>query len=341
MGGIKVNLDSLLSKVAEAQQQNYDDCMSHSPPEYRQYCRKHGPGLKTMEGDYNVQLDVAGERLKIEANARAEYDDSDVVPPPLRGQTASGKGSLAFDAAAGFVVVKEKGEVHSQVGPFDYEYCARVHFPQGLLPPGQMIMAKLDEKKQKVTDALNQAPHTEATVDGNSVAVYSLPARGSAPAQFGAIMHDATPVGYGINTAPSGTWEDATIKFNGWTIGAGTIADEPCVEMSATELLQNHHAIRSLWAFDQVMDLMNKQEPLKSVLAFVPVQPSKIFESAAKLENLEVSRTRFNENAKVDISPASSWATVAMAAVGGVVGASLVLVLSKTRTSPRVPELLG
>merc|ERR1712187_878291 len=142
-------------------------------------------------------------------------------------------------------------------------------------------------------------------------------------------MHDATPVGVGF-TEPSGTWEDALIKFNGWKVGAGAISDETCAEISATDLLQNHHAVRSLWAFDQVMDLLNKQEPLKSVLAFVPAQPSKIFESAVRLENMEVSRTRFNE--KMETSSSASWSTVAMACVGGVGGASFVLMLARKRS---------
>jgi hypothetical protein len=332
---VKVDLDSLIPAMRKSYDEGYKQCVQTFQDEAPDYCHKGSTPLKTMEGDFKVQLDVPAERFKIEANARAEYSDSEMIPPPLRGAQVSGKGTLAFDATAGFLLVKEKGVVNSQ---FDYEFCAKVHFPQGLLPPGQMIMAQLDGKKQQVTDGLNQMPHTEATVDGNSVVVYSQPGNPPNPSMYAAMMHDATPVGFGINTAPSGTWADAVIKFNGWTAGAGAIADEPCAEVSATELLQNPHAIRSLWAFDQVMDLMNKQEPLKSVLSFVPAQPSKIFESAVRLENLEVRRHRLNE--MTEVSHSISWGMVAMAAVGGVVGASLVLLLTKTRME-RAPGLLA
>lgn len=339
--GIKVNLDSVIQVADEEGKRDFEECTKYNPYDH-DFCRHKGIPVRTAEAAYNVQLDVSAERFKIAGTVNVEFADSDSIPGPLRGQKASGTATIAFDAAAGFIYVKEKGSVSSQMGPFDYEFCARAHFPKGLLPPGQMIMAQLDRHKQQVTEHLNQFPHTDATVDGNSVAVYSPPHEPHKPSVFAAIMHDGTPVGVGINNAPSGTWEDASVKFNGWTTGAGTITDEPCVTMmSATELLQSHHANRSLWVFDQVMDLMNKQEPLTSVLAFVPLQPSKIFESAARIESLEASSLRFNEDAKVEISSVSSWATMAIAAVGGVIGASLVLVLSKTRASMRRPELLG
>jgi len=293
--------------------------------------------FKSYEGDFKVQLDVAKERFAITGHANIVYGNAQSIPPPLQGQSANGKVTLAFDATAGFVFMKEKGSVHTKMGLFDYDVCARVHFPQGLLPPGQAIMAQIDNGKQQLAAHLNQMPHTDGTVDGHSVAVYSPPAHEPIPPQFVAIMHDATPVGYGL-TKPSGAWKDAAIKFNNWKHGAGAIADEQCVEMSAVELFQNHHARSTLWAFDQVMDLLNKHESLKPMLAFVPVEPSKIFQSAAKHERLALST--HNENAKVEISSAS-WATMAMAAVGGAVGASLVLVLSNTRASLRTPELLG
>jgi hypothetical protein len=347
--GIKVNLDSVLAKITELDKLREKACRDCSDPRYcspnPQYCSRYfpGPPVKKFEGSFNLQLDVAAERLKFEvAHAEVEYPDHSRIPPPLRGQKASGQGSLAFDAGKGFIQIQEKGHMGTQMGAFGYEFCAKVNFPKGLLPPGQAILAQLDQKKQQITGALNHFPHTEATVDGNSVAVFSQPAHPpTAPAQFVAVMHDATPVGYGINTPPSGNWEDASLKFNGWTHGAGDIADEPCVEMSATELLQSYHANRSLWAFDQIIDLMSKQDPLQSVMALAPAQPSKIFETAAMLESLEASRTRFSESLKVGISSVTVWTIVAMATVGGALGASFVLLLSSRRAPAHSLELLG
>merc|ERR1712110_147225 len=126
-----------------------------------------------------------------------------------------------------------------------------------------------------ITAMLNSAPHTDSTVDGHNVAVYEQKGAkmhyndketGTRPDQYFAIMHDATPVGYGINSAPAGTWDAASIKFTDWTTGAGTIADEKCVSMSALELVQSDHANRTLWMFDQLMEFMKKEEPLKSAL---------------------------------------------------------------------------
>jgi hypothetical protein len=205
---------------------------------------------------------------------------------------------------------------------------------------------------------LNRMPHQEATVDGVGVAVYAQPGHQvcvkygdcdhsndycrngpptclqyekAAPDMFAGLMHDATPVGFGIQGPAGGKWDSAVLRFSDWTTGAGTIAEESCVTtMSATELLHSPHANRSLWVFDQLMSQLKRTDPLSSALKFVPAQPSQIFASAAKLESIQIAAINFNEDAKGSLSSPSPWITVAMAAVGGVLGAGFVLVLSKS-----------
>merc|ERR1711957_933064 len=139
------------------------------------------------------------------------------------------------------------------------------------------------------------------------------------PDMFAGIMHDATPVALGIQGPAEGKWDSAVMKFSDWAEGAGTFDEESCVTMSAKELLQSHHANRTLWAFDQLMSQLRTTEPLSAALAFIPAKPSEIFASAAKLQSLNVGPVQLNEGTNVPVSP-SAWVTMAMAAIGGVVG---------------------
>jgi hypothetical protein len=295
--------------------------------------------IKSESGSGTIQLDVLGERFKMTSAAQGEYAQSSLLPPPLQGAKVSGAGSIAFDAKAGFVVYKAKGSVTSTFGPASFELCAKVNFPQGLLPPGQAIMAQLDQVKPQIVAELHNIPHQDVPVDGIDVALFEQKGR---PDIFVGVTHEAIPVGFGLERPWGGKWDSRVLKFSDWTTGAGTIEEESCVTMSATELLQSHHANRTLWVFDQLMNQLKSTEPLSSVLAFIPAQPSQIFASAAKLESVKVGAASFNEDAKVPSSSPSAWVTMAMAAVGGVVGAGFVLVLSKSsRASARDYALLA
>lgn len=303
--------------------------------------------VKSESGSGTIQLDVLGERFKMTTDCQGEYARSSVLPPPLQGAKISAVGSIAFDAGAGFIVYKAKGRVGQGPLSFPFELCAKVNFPHGLLPPGQAIMAQLDRVKPQIVGGLRNIPHQDVTVDGIDVALYEQPAHEVhgeklGPDMFVGITHDAIPVGFGIERPAGGKWDSATLKFSDWTTGAGTIEEESCVTMSATELLQSHHANRTLWVFDQLMNQLKSTEPLSTALAFIPAQPSQIFASAAKLESIKVDAASFNEDAKVPSSSPSAWVTMAMAAVGGVAGAGFVLVLSKSsRTSVRDYALLA
>jgi len=348
---------------------SHEDCLKYSGCQHRGSCDRACPSggfpIKSESGTGTIQLDVLGERFKMTSDCQGEYGQSTMLPEQLRGAKISGTGSIAFDAKSGFVVYKAKASVTSTYGPASFELCAKVNFPQGLLPPGQAIMAQLDRVKPKIEEGLKQVPHHDVTVDGVSVAVYEQPAPqqckkyGSCengcrdgpppcleegekmgPDQFAGMMHDGTPIGYGLQGPADGKWDSAVLKFSDWTAGAGTIAEESCVAMSASELLQSPHANRSLWVFDQLMSQLKRTEPLSTALAFVPAQPSQIFASAAKLESMQVGAASLNQAAKVPLSSPSAWVTVAMAAVGGVVGAGFVLVLSRISSRRASVQLL-
>merc|ERR1711920_417324 len=161
--------------------------------------------------------------------------------PEMAGAKVSATESLAFDAKAGFISIRAKGTLTTIVGPSDIEYCVKVNFPKGLLPPGQMIMSKLDEKKTQIAGLLNSMPHTEVTVDGNEAALFTKSFR-VGPDLNAVLMFDATPVGFGFKPPAGGAWDDAILKFSGWATGAGNIEEESCVQMSATEFFHNQHA---------------------------------------------------------------------------------------------------
>jgi hypothetical protein len=343
------------------------DCMS--------YC---GPGPRSMpysseSGSGTIQVDVLGERFRMTSEAQGTFSEASDLPPPLRGAHASGSGSIAFDAKNGFAVYKVKGSMRSSaLGEVPVELCAKVNFPQGLLPPGQQLMSQLDKVKPQVQAALNQMPHQDVIVDGSSVELYEKPGEFECkewgdcdesndycsngppgcleygdekenPDLFAGIMSDATPVGAGIQGPADGKWDSAIIKFSDWTKGAGSIKEESCdVTMSAAEFFQSSHGNRSLWILDQLMSTLKRTEPLSSALAFIPTKPSQILESAARLESLNADVASLSDDAKAPISSPSPWATMTMAAVGGVLGAACVLALTKMRRGPmRDPPLLA
>merc|ERR1712137_218218 len=149
---------------------------------------------------------------------------------------------------------------------------------------------------------------------------------------FAGLMHDATPVGFGIQGPANGKWDSAVVEFSDWKMGSGTIAEESCVQMTATELLQSHHANHGLWVFDQLMGQLKSTEPLSSALTYLPAQLSQIFASAAKLESnnfVEVAST--NLSGEKQSSSTAAWTTMAIASVAGVVGVGFVVMLAKTQ----------
>jgi hypothetical protein len=116
-------------------------CLEHSGFN----CPTGGGPVKSDSGTGTIQLDVLGERFKMTTTGQGEYGQSSMVPAQLRGVKVAGSGSIAFDAKSGFIVYKAKvSTANSMYGPASAELCAKVNFPQGLLPPGSMIMAQLD-----------------------------------------------------------------------------------------------------------------------------------------------------------------------------------------------------
>jgi hypothetical protein len=239
--------------------------------------------------------------------------------------------------------MKEKGNLKTHAGPVGFEFCVKVNFPKGLLPPKQVLAAQLDARKKQVQDILDHAPNTKATVDGNTVALYEKRGRPAGmygrsdpgvPNEYVGIQEDATPVGVGLGAPGGGNWSRAVLGFSGWTKGAGSIVTESCaVHMSATELLASPHANRTLWMFDQLMDSLKKTESMSAILAYLPEQPSVIFVSAAALESLPATS---EDRAVVNVSAQWSWSMVAVAAAAGAASATLVaLVMEKKSRSHR------
>jgi len=149
------------------------------------------------------------------------------------------------------------------------------------------------------------------------------------------IQQDATPVGVGMSPPSGGKWSDAVLKFSDWTKGAGSIVTEGCgVHMSATELLASPHSKRVFLMVDQLMERLQKTEPLSLALAHFPQQPSSIFVSAAALEGEVSTAMVANVDGNVQ-TPSWSWAMVTAAAAAGATSAAVVLAVFESRRRVR------
>jgi len=290
---------------------------------------------KDLEGHGTIHADILGERIKITGTGKAIFSNARRVPPPLVGAEVEETGQIIFDAPRGFVQMSGMDVLSSGKGSGSIEACVRVNFPQGLIPPPEAVQARLSQIEPQVEQRVNAAPHTDTTVDGETVSIYQKP-KGPATEYVG-IRHNGTPVGIGIVAPSDGKWEPF-LKFTSWTQGAGEIDDDPhCAATSVGELLANPNAMKALERFDQVMTSLKGITTLQEVLAHFPEQPSLIFKSVGIME-----ASSAKPSANIAAQTMASSPVVAIAGVVGtlsgaaVVGVALAMSKRVVRDSGRV-----
>jgi len=185
----------------------------------------------------------------------------------LGNATMSSHGSLYLDAKNGFGMVDLHGSMNSRVLPeMKFSVCQENKIPKQVLQPLQQI----DEVRAALL--LNTRSHEVS----HDLATYTVP---GSPDVVTVLATDATPVEFGIG--------DSYIQYTNWRQGVGS--SKPSCPRSwrrrlgvskpscSRRLLEDTNEPRPLWVFDQIMYLIMGQEPLRSVLGFVPALPSDLF----------------------------------------------------------------
>lgn len=246
-----------------------------------------------------IQADVGGERLKITLHGFDSMPDHPMNPNEpawMIGAHEKGSAEFIFDGPGGFVSYRGKadermphvfgGDGGDSTPPIKLEACAKVNFPKGLLPPGQMIKSQMVQMKPMIEQQLSMAPHADATVDGDQVAIYNskevLNDHSIHPMYAGIKEKDGTPLGAGVVQPTGGTWTPF-FRFTQWTHGAGEISEIQCAKsLDSTSLAADRHAAVHMQAFDRVMASLKGAEALQRVFAAFPAEPSLIFKSSGR-----------------------------------------------------------
>lgn len=207
-------------------------------------------------------------------------------------------------------------------GPLGVEYCVKVNFPQGLLPPSQVVEMQIKQVEPMAEQMLGTMPHTDVTIDGEDVAIFQQPTPVGRMAYAGIRLNGA-PFGVGIVPPSDGEWSPL-LKFPTWKQGAGEISEFSCsksASTSAAELLADPQASRTLAIFDEMVASLNTAHPLSMAFTSFPHRPSLLFKHAAASE--------LSAAGSSVVGDSQSWLVLAVAGVAGVVGASVVLIASK------------
>jgi hypothetical protein len=273
------------------------------------------PSSYKASGEMN--LDVFGEKAYFKG--RESYTSES-------GAEGHDSGEFYFDGVTGRVAVKLEGKFPAEFtgAPGDIVLepsCVKIRFPQGMLPPPDMVKGQVEQMEPMITQQLPMVPQQDATVDGESVHVLG----DSEP--FVGLRDDATPVGVSMHGPDAdGTWTPE-LKFTDWNQGSNIPDDMTCTEMSAEELLANPMAKRSLRILDRVMALARRVQPLQPAFQHLPAKPSLLLEGAAA-----TSRS-------VQTSAPGMMPTLVLAFAAGTLASLLVFVVLKPRRSHGTPLL--
>jgi len=288
-----------------------------------------------------IKMDLAGERFHIDDTFNSEFSGKRQVPPPLRDADLSGIGRLMFDGTKGVLAFNAKVTgSQPKMGPNGnaaLEYCVKVRFPQGLLPPGAMLEAQLDKQKPQIEAAFARIPFRDVTIDNENIEIAEKPCPNEGKVYIG-FRRNGAPFGTGVVPPENGHWDNIFLKFPTWTKGAGEIDEFSCVNSastSVTELVANEDAMRKLKAFDKVIEGLRGLDNMSMVFANLPTRPSMMFESAAAMEMNSMARGGTDGEAM----PLAAIAGIAGAAGGLAVLAALKLFVKPYHSANGQPLL--
>jgi len=273
--------------------------LNHISPRPEPAAKEHGV----------IQFDIHTMRMQIKA------DGSFVLPPPypdpyervpplyrfLADKNISFHAEFRFDATNGFASTRMHLDVPmtpSEPEPkAALEFCVKLNVPPGLYPVGA-VEHRLQMQEEKIQEELNQVPHREEIVDGQSVAVFENP-RDPWSVK---ILHNGVPVEVDLARIP-------VLRFTNWHEGAGSIQEAGCnAHTSAIELLTTPGGKEVLEGLDRAMDALEMMSHLTPAGNILPPKPSVLIRDAANEELTQMQGTW-------------TFSSVSTAVVGGIAGA--------------------
>jgi len=226
------------------------------------------------------------------------------VPPLYRflaDKNISFHAEFRFDATNGFASTRMHMDVPlnpNQPEPkASLEFCVKLNVPPGIVPVGAAEQ-KLPMEEERIQKALNQAPHSDGIVDGQSVAIFANP---RSPLAF-KLLHNGVPVEVDLVRIP-------VLRFTNWHEGAGDIQEAGCnAHTSAIELLTTPGGKEVLEGLDRAMDALEMMSHLTPAGNILPPKPSVLIRDAANEELTQMQGAW-----------TFSWASTAV--MGGIAGA--------------------
>jgi len=284
------------------------------------------PVISAASETGTIKVDAFGERFSVQGSGHLKFTSS--AHGPLQGASVDYSGALAFDAQKGFIEFNGEFSPQGVMGRLNFrsQYCVKVNFPVGLLPPPATIKAMVQQKEGLIETNLQSVPHTEVTIDGENVAIVENPHPRRGHNFYIGIRHSGAPFGFGVFPPTHGSWHPL-LKFPTWTHGAGDIPETTCSPSASTslaDLMADERAVQQLQRFDQLLTELQNTSSLNHLLAHFPARPSKIFESAATMEMIAATH-------RAD-SGSPLWAVAAIAGVATACGSFAVLWASRAFT---------
>jgi len=300
---------------------------------------------ESVRGELN--LDVFSERLFVKFSDHESFSGADHLQgvPEKFKFPGHAEGSFYFDGVQGHAVLRLQATVDTRLLPMPggpgsntvtvYPSCVNVGAQlKGMVPPPEIVKMQVEQMEPMISAQLNQLPHKDVTVGGESVAVFVKTDYHFSDIwgrEAFTLKHDATPV-HALqenHRQDEGRlhWSKAEVNFTRWTHGAKIPDDDvSCTTVSVAELVATPHGQRALRQLDSLMEILRFMKPLDMPFKHFPSKPSLLFEAAASVELSAHHRAE----------PGMVTMTVAGAAAGAL-ASLLVFALVAAMKKPRRP----
>eukprot|EP00927_Polykrikos_kofoidii_P001328 TRINITY_DN10483_c0_g1_i2.p1 TRINITY_DN10483_c0_g1~~TRINITY_DN10483_c0_g1_i2.p1 ORF type:complete len:368 (-),score=53.57 TRINITY_DN10483_c0_g1_i2:8-1111(-) len=296
------------------------------PSDLEEYLKK--PALQAHAW---VQADVLQERLKVVLAYKGQLPTNpQMLPPKMRGLAGlqdSLRVELLFDGLGDFVHLHVKRRDVSRFGDLSADICVKFSFAHGLIPPPDLVKAKLAAMKPDIAKALRVAPHVDGEISGEQVAVLQ-----DGPWIVG-MKHNAVPFAVWLSPLPPNT--DITeveppLSISKWAFGSGVMTPLSCDGRNEISVLAQPEVSRALEVIDLVTATLQNIKPLHLLLSQFPRRLSLLARNAVQAELDSAHRENLHATPDNTIEPGM---VAMLAAVFGTSLAAVSMMLTANRNT--------